>query len=182
MQDDSDLKVKDKKRRFGSAWDDDAMVERLKRLWRSGLTASQVAERLGHGLSRNAVIAKLHRLGLQRRSETSQRRTRKRRAAGNHAEHKKNPRIPKPKLEWEPFVPGPDLVVPAHERKGILDLDDDDCRWPIGDPQSADFTFCNHKAIPGLPYCAHHCRRAYQAKPIILARSEVTKVREPVDA
>jgi GcrA cell cycle regulator len=47
------------------AWTDER-IEQLKRLWENGMTASQIAEELG-GVSRNAVIGKAHRLGLQSR-------------------------------------------------------------------------------------------------------------------
>lgn len=182
MPDDIDLKVKTARRRTNSVWEDDVLVEKLKRLWKEGLSASQVAAELGHGLSRNAVIAKIHRLGMQRRSELVRLKSRKRRKPRPFEQQKpKPPRISKPKLEWEPFVPGPDLVIPEDQRKGVIDLEEEDCRWPIGDPQKDDFSFCNHKAVPGLPYCEHHCRRAYLTKPLVLARAEAAK-REPVDA
>src|SRR5215216_4278201 len=41
-------------------------IERLKKMWHDGATASQIAEELG-GVSRNAVIGKAHRLGLEQR-------------------------------------------------------------------------------------------------------------------
>ncbi|MDX3884467.1 MULTISPECIES: GcrA family cell cycle regulator [Sphingomonas] len=47
------------------AWTDER-IDQLKRLWEAGNTASQIAEELG-GVSRNAVIGKAHRLGLQSR-------------------------------------------------------------------------------------------------------------------
>lgn len=47
------------------SWTDER-IDQLKRLWESGMTASQIAEELG-GVSRNAVIGKAHRLGLQAR-------------------------------------------------------------------------------------------------------------------
>lgn len=47
------------------AWTDER-IDRLKSMWEKGLTASQIAEDLG-GVSRNAVIGKAHRLGLQSR-------------------------------------------------------------------------------------------------------------------
>jgi len=47
------------------SWTDER-IERLKELWTKGMTASQIAEELG-GVSRNAVIGKAHRLGLQSR-------------------------------------------------------------------------------------------------------------------
>ncbi|HEX6376603.1 MAG TPA: GcrA family cell cycle regulator [Allosphingosinicella sp.] len=47
------------------SWTDER-IERLKELWTQGMTASQIADELG-GVSRNAVIGKAHRLGLQSR-------------------------------------------------------------------------------------------------------------------
>ena len=47
------------------AWTDER-IEHLRKLWENGMTASQIAEELG-GVSRNAVIGKAHRLGLQSR-------------------------------------------------------------------------------------------------------------------
>ena len=47
------------------AWTDER-IEQLKSMWEKGMTASQIAEELG-GVSRNAVIGKAHRLGLQSR-------------------------------------------------------------------------------------------------------------------
>jgi len=44
----------------------DERVEQLKQLWTEGLSASQIARQLG-GVTRNAVIGKVHRLGLQQR-------------------------------------------------------------------------------------------------------------------
>ena len=41
-------------------------IERLKKMWHDGATASQIADELG-GVSRNAVIGKAHRLGLEQR-------------------------------------------------------------------------------------------------------------------
>src|SRR5881392_922548 len=47
------------------SWTDER-IERLKKMWHDGATASQIADELG-GVSRNAVIGKAHRLGLQSR-------------------------------------------------------------------------------------------------------------------
>ncbi len=51
------------------AWTDER-VERLKELWAQGLSASQIARELG-GVTRNAVIGKVHRLGLASRAATA---------------------------------------------------------------------------------------------------------------
>jgi hypothetical protein len=42
----------------------------------------------------------------------------------------------------------------------LLELTDDTCRWPVGDPCAADFFFCGAPPLPGKPYCAAHCARA----------------------
>ncbi len=47
------------------SWTDER-IDQLKAMWEKGMTASQIAEELG-GVSRNAVIGKAHRLGLQSR-------------------------------------------------------------------------------------------------------------------
>ena len=47
------------------SWTDER-IERLKKMWSQGATASQIADELG-GVSRNAVIGKAHRLGLEQR-------------------------------------------------------------------------------------------------------------------
>src|SRR5947207_13786832 len=51
------------------AWNDER-VDLLKKLWSDGLSASQIAGRLG-GVTRNAVICKVHRLGLSGRATTA---------------------------------------------------------------------------------------------------------------
>src|SRR5258705_10145083 len=48
-------------------WSDDR-VEQLKKLWEAGLSANQIAAELG-GVTRNAVIGKVHRLGLSGRAK-----------------------------------------------------------------------------------------------------------------
>ena len=48
----------------------DERVERLKKLWSEGLSASQIAAQLG-GVSRNAVIGKVHRLSLPGRADAA---------------------------------------------------------------------------------------------------------------
>jgi GcrA cell cycle regulator len=156
---------------YHSGWNDER-EELLKKLHGEGLSASQIAARItvtGFECSRNAVIGKANRLGLTggdkpRRSSRSPRKRKPK--SGNSLNmvfggqmRRKSAKL---FLEAEPFTPGPELVVPEKERRGIDGLTADQCRWPIGDPQMADFHFCNSERIPGLPYCEHHCRRAYQ--------------------
>jgi GcrA cell cycle regulator len=145
----------------------DERVELLKKLWADGLSASQIAGELG-GITRNAVIGKVHRLGLSGRAKSPS---------------SSAPRVRKPRshmlrvgrairgntalalaydLEPEPEIEQFDNVIPMGQRRTLLELTEDTCRWPIGDPASSEFFFCGGKPITGLPYCAHHSRVAYQ--------------------
>jgi GcrA cell cycle regulator len=144
----------------------------LKKLHKEGLSASQIAARItstGFECSRNAVIGKANRMGLTggdkpRRSTRSPRKRQPK--SGNSINTVFGGQIGRKSaklfLEAEPFTPGPELVIPLNERKTIATLAANDCRWPIGDPQHADFHFCGKAKEPGLVYCAHHARRAYQ--------------------
>jgi len=60
----------------------------------------------------------------------------------------------------------PKSNIPHNQRKTVETLLADDCRWPFGDPLSADFHFCGHRKSDGSPYCDAHMRQAFQpAKP-----------------
>jgi GcrA cell cycle regulator len=153
------------------AWTDER-VELLKKLWADGLSASQIAGRLG-GVTRNAVIGKVHRLGLSGRATSS--RSSAPRPRRNHVPRQhRAPSLTfgtrgnlalKPSYEAEyETAPAPveELVIPLHERASILTLKESMCRWPIGDPSEGDFHFCGRKKVGTLPYCEHHARMAYQ--------------------
>jgi GcrA cell cycle regulator len=154
----------------GMAWNDER-VELLKKLWSDGLSASQIAGRLG-GVTRNAVIGKVHRLGLSGRATTSRMKSHRPRVRTQATKRLAKPRfanVGNPALrnlylgDTEPYVPpAEELVIPLNERKYIQTLTESCCRWPIGDPQQTDFHFCGKKKIPGLPYCEVHARRAFQ--------------------
>ena len=64
----------------------------------------------------------------------------------------------------EPYVPpAEEMIIPENERKYIQTLTECCCRWPIGDPQLADFHFCGTDKVPGMPYCEFHARRAFKS-------------------
>ena len=155
----------------GTGWSDDR-VELLSKLWGEGLSASQIAAILGGGVTRNAVIGKVHRLGLSGRVKPGTN------PAGRQAVKPRPPGLGAP--EAAPVAPvlqafgatvatggdqrwaAEEVGLPESQRVSILDLRDSMCRWPIGDPSKADFGFCGGRSVTGLPYCAHHCRIAYQ--------------------
>ena len=149
-------------------------VELLKKLWQDGLSASQIAAELG-GVTRNAVIGKVHRLGLSGRGKTSASgtpRARKPRPVGIPTGAAPTLRgntvlapkiVPRPEAQPLPEVHlDEDVVVPMSERVTIMELREFMCRWPMGDPTKPEFRFCGGRAIGGLPYCSHHARIAYQ--------------------
>ena len=133
-------------------WTDDR-VEQLKNLWTEGLSASQIARALG-GVTRNAVIGKVHRLGLAGR------------AAPARAER---PRVPSaPRVSFRHHVPPPPvieeepIVFDDGSHATVLTINDRMCRWPIGDPAKDEFHFCGRAPRSGSPYCEAHARKAYQ--------------------
>ena len=143
-------------------------VELLKKLWAEGLSASQVAKQLG-GVTRNAVIGKIHRLGLSGRATTN-RAPRARPAApraaaprpqqtatARPAAVKETPSLPDP----EPQIQMPVEISPGMLAT-VLTLTEHTCKWPIGDPGTEGFHFCGHKADAAQPYCTAHARLAYQ--------------------
>ncbi len=151
-------------------WSDDR-IDALKKLWAEGLSGNQIANRLGGGVSRNAVIGKLHRLGLSGRGTGTAKTMRdalRKVPVSQLPRVDRTPSRPKPampampRLVAEPVAePVAEVWVPHELRKGLLDLEDGDCRWPIGDPRSDDFHFCGHRKVAGMSYCAMHAARAY---------------------
>jgi GcrA cell cycle regulator len=53
-------------------------------------------------------------------------------------------------------------AMKARKPKRLLDLEPNDCRWPIGEPRSPEFHFCGERQLDGRPYCAHHWSMAFQ--------------------
>jgi GcrA cell cycle regulator len=157
----------------GVTWTDER-VELLRKLWAEGLSASQIAASIG-GVTRNAVIGKVHRLGLSGRGKAkapAPQRPRKPARAPSAPTPLPQPPVaevhvvaPTPPAltdEVEPELPSEEVVVPMSERVTIMDLRESMCRWPMGDPTKSDFRFCGVRTLTGLPYCAHHARIAYQ--------------------
>jgi GcrA cell cycle regulator len=133
-------------------------IETLRRLSLQGMTARQIAEHLG-GVSRNAVIGKLNRLDRERKAPSAAKPVtakvvRIRDAAPAPA--------PRPRLSPPPAQPR--APIRCEETRGaatFLTLEAHMCRWPIGDPCGADFSFCGQPA-QGRSYCSQHASQAYR--------------------
>lgn len=158
------------------AWTENR-VEMVKKLWEAGLSASQIAKEicappfeLFKTVTRNAVIGIIHRRGFGGRvkppsSAPPRHRKRKVYAAtpGHNLKTRGNTALAHAfEIEMESDVVAYDNVIPMTQRLKLMELTDATCKWPIGDPQYPDFAFCGGKSLQGLPYCAHHCRIAYE--------------------
>jgi GcrA cell cycle regulator len=148
----------------------DERVETLRKLWLDGLSASQIAKQLG-GVTRNAVIGKVHRLGLSGRATPSQpaRPVFKAPRPARPVMSAPQPHRRPAELAATPAEPPPaPRVAPYVEQPGtatVLTLGAHMCKWPIGDPAADGFTFCGRRSSTEGPYCAEHARLAYQPAP-----------------
>ncbi len=145
------------------AWTEDR-VEILTKLWAEGLSASQIAAKLG-GVTRNAVIGKVHRLGLSGRAKPK-RKTAKPATRRKTTTARKRPAVrrrPSPRpAPPPPPVPLEAKPLPNGEYATIMTLTESLCKWPLGDPTSSDFRFCGRGTEKGEPYCKAHAQLAYQ--------------------
>jgi GcrA cell cycle regulator len=131
-------------------------VERLKKGWAEGLSAAVIGAQMG--MTRNAIIGKVHRLGLHKRGRGGPGvpRPTRRPKERNQQEHRIRPR---PELRLV-IDNAPDLDTPLEQRRSILELNKETCRWPVGEPGHAEFFFCGG-ATAGFTYCPKHHVRAY---------------------
>lgn len=142
----------------------DERVELLKKLWQDGLSASQIAKQLG-GVTRNAVIGKVHRLGLSGRATPSKPARTVFKAPRPARPISAGPSAPR--RIAEPLAMAPQQPTPVRyvdEAPGtatVLTLGAHMCKWPIGDPSQDNFTFCGRRSGEG-PYCQEHSQVAYQ--------------------
>jgi GcrA cell cycle regulator len=145
----------------------EARVARARRLANEGASGSEIAMALGGGLSRNAVLGKLHRLGIALKGETGRNatvkvRTLKMTAPARLTNVKRSASAPPHKPgSLPPEPPRPERLVE------LKDLTSQHCRWPFGTPGSDAFGFCGAPRHGERVYCAEHCAAAYQAlKPL----------------
>ncbi len=172
------------------SWTDER-VETLKKMWGEGQSASQIAKELG-GVTRNAVIGKVHRLGLSNRAGASSTPAPERKTAKSDSASPAPKPAAKPSPQdrvvevtvtpRKPIVPAgqplppqpsaneisPETLANVREvektakRIGLMDLTERTCKWPIGDPATEDFWFCGLSVQQGKPYCEAHVSVAFQ--------------------
>jgi GcrA cell cycle regulator len=176
--------------RAPSIWTPDK-AERLRALWDQGLSASKIAGALGPEFSRNAVIGKVHRMGLPHRGSG-------RPASSPPADPPPAPpSAPDPPAEappaeappdapvapararsarpWvphqkrSPLGPPPPLALPIEPRPEecleLLELELGHCRYPVVQTSRAVFCYCARPARPGSSWCELHYSRCFVPVP-----------------
>jgi GcrA cell cycle regulator len=144
-------------------WNDER-IALLTQLSHEGLSASQVALRL-EGVSRSAVIGKVHRLGIAGRHRPALPRNLGNRAPRSTRAASASRRPGDVRAPREP-KPAPYVVFEAYPTATLVTLAEHGCRWPIGEPDQADFGFCGRLRVGRGSYCqgrspmASHCRLA----------------------
>jgi GcrA cell cycle regulator len=129
----------------------------LKKLWLEGLSASQVARQLG-GVSRSAVIGKVHRLGITAREAPVRTRSASVRVPGRTTVRPQVVRTATPASPRAPIR----VAVELSATSNILGLEVHSCRWPIGNPDQNDFGFCGREKLARGSYCDLHAQGAFR--------------------
>lgn len=157
-------------------WSEEQIAE-VEKLWKRGLSAREIAKKLGGDRTRNAVCGLIDRKGF---------------TGGNapRGGRPKKVKPPKPQIQLNPQtirkianarsakvkpLPSdaakakPQSIEPPPQPRGdrptLFQLKSGDCRWPYGDPQHPGFHFCGQPKEGGAPYCAGHARTAYTTSP-----------------
>jgi GcrA cell cycle regulator len=142
----------------GTTWTSER-VEQLKGCFGAGLSCSQIAAEIG--VTRNAVIGKMNRLGLSRPKHVRPKEPAQKRAAWRPRALTRLQILlqppPEPLARAEPTL--------LHDGRGcsLLELSPGKCRWPISEPGAEHFCFCGNQQVDGLPYCVGHARMAYKS-------------------
>lgn len=142
---------------YVNPWTDERIAS-LKKLAADGFSAGMIAREMGN-VTRNGVIGKLKRLGVPLlRPATS-------RSGGRPAGRGRNSNLARKitlrtKLE---MTEAPDLPPDTSpDACSMFELTERTCRWPMGDPGTAEFRYCGTDHGGCGPYCARHARIAYQ--------------------
>ncbi len=184
---------------MSKGWDN-ATLKKLKALTGKGLSTSEIGKRLG--MSKNAVVGKLNRLGWNLKAggvtgavskkpvakKTTMKTVVDKKATKVNKSTSKKVAVSrgvtadkKKPLQKEQKVSGKAASVKTsgkslnknlamHQRiiqhsLEMANLKPNQCRWPIGDPDSENFHFCGEQVFVGKPYCYEHCKQAYQFTP-----------------
>ena len=137
---------------------DDSNVSRLRELWDQGLPTAQIGKLLG--FTKNAVVGKAHRIGLERRPSPI-----RRTAVKPDRKKARSPIIPKLNFEVAKTEVKEKTVLQQNFQPVVKNLFNKStkrgCEWPEGHPDESDFKFCGKERFEEKPYCIKHCAVAY---------------------
>jgi GcrA cell cycle regulator len=161
---------------------DEGTIRDLKGLWTQGHSTAEIGRRLG--VSKNAIVGKVHRLELDARPSPIRRDAVKPpldrpvpfpRAAGPtlpplasaggqtlaapNLQLLRSPPTPRPVVAPPQPIPTPRQVVTSASFQPRRSAPS--CCWPIGEPGTKTFRFCDDSSLPGKPYCDEHAKLAY---------------------
>lgn len=154
-------------------WTEEA-IARLRELWAEGHSTAEIGRRMG--ISKNAVVGKAHRLNLTARpspirregDEPAPRAATPRRLTGSTLpplEAAAVVAVAAPAPRQAPPAPRPEPVRPQVVRPVPVpaprSLRTQSCCWPLGEPGTRSFRFCDADAASGKPYCGEHAAVAY---------------------
>ena len=138
-------------------WDDNN-VSKLRELWDQGLPTAQIGKLLG--FTKNAVVGKAHRIGLESRPSPIRRTAVKpdRKKARSPIIPKLNFEVKKDEVKENPvhqqtFQPLVKNLFTKSVKRG--------CEWPEGHPDESDFKYSGKERFEDKPYCIDHCAVAY---------------------
>jgi GcrA cell cycle regulator len=154
-------------------WNEES-IARLRALWAEGLSTAEIGRRMS--ISKNAVVGKAHRLNLPARPSPIRREgvagvvrpVAPRRVTGPTLPPLAAASAPAPQLVTAPISqpPAPPSAVPRvvasrPASTSFRAIRPQACCWPIGEPGTKSFRFCDAEATPGKPYCQEHAALAY---------------------
>ncbi|MDE2738147.1 MAG: hypothetical protein OXH47_01340 [Paracoccaceae bacterium] len=137
-------------------------VNKAVNMWKEGKTATEISNKISK--SRNAVIGKLNRLGVQKpnsnvTNETSLDKDENKATQDKQLNGQSAGNLQETQLE--------------DRRLSLLYLNEKTCRWPIGDPSTKNFWFCGKPTLLNKGYCAQHSELAFQPNPVKKEKSEL---------
>ena len=138
-------------------WNDENVIK-LRELWDQGLPTAQIGKLLG--FTKNAVVGKAHRIGLERRPSPI-----RRTAVKPDRKKARSPIMPKLNFEKSEEINKETPIVNNNFQPNVKNLFSNNvkrgCEWPEGHPDENDFRFCNKERFEDKPYCLEHCSVAY---------------------
>lgn len=138
------------------------LIARLRVLWAEGHATAEIGRRMG--LSKNAVIGKVHRLALPPRPSPIRGKGTGRKPRTRTPPRVSGPSLPPLQTLGPAPVPAPVLVPAPVQRPATMFKVSETrhpCCWPIGEPCTPSFRYCDAPTKPGKPYCPEHAAAAY---------------------